>query len=64
MTHTIQDPEKNAEYMVSECEDVFDRLSKWEQGFIESAREYLDGGRTLSDGQLETLERIYCERVP
>ncbi|MGD9749414.1 MAG: hypothetical protein AB7W59_00300 [Acidimicrobiia bacterium] len=34
-------------------------LSEWEESFIESIEEQLDRKRTLSERQLEVLEKLY-----
>lgn len=39
-------------------------LTAWETDFIESLREQVDRGRTLSERQAEILERIYAEKTP
>lgn len=39
-------------------------LSSWETDFVESIRLQLRSGRTLSEKQADTLERIYSARTP
>lgn len=39
-------------------------LTPWEEDFIESARDQWAAKRSLSDKQLEILERIYAQRTP
>jgi hypothetical protein len=39
-------------------------LTTFEAEFVESIREQIDRGRTLSDKQAEILERIYADRTP
>lgn len=39
-------------------------LTKWEEDFMESVAEQLATRRTLSERQIETLDRIYTERTP
>jgi len=38
-------------------------LTAWELGFLANVGERLDNGRTLSEAQSETLERIYTEKT-
>jgi hypothetical protein len=38
-----------------------DRLTKWEQGFVESVHEQWLARGTLSEKQLETFEKIYVK---
>lgn len=46
-------------YMLTACENDLDKLSPWEQDFIESIRSRIDNGWTLSNRQAEKLEQIY-----
>lgn len=46
------------------CNEHVDRLTKWEQDFIASLTEQFDAGRTLTERQLEILERIYAAKTP
>lgn len=39
-------------------------LTPWEIDFIDSIDDQLEGRRTLSDSQVEVLERIYAEKTP
>lgn len=39
-------------------------LSKWETSFIESLRDQVNRGGTLSQKQIDLIERIYTERTP
>lgn len=48
--------------MVTDCEDRESKLSDWERGFIDSIGRQLDAGRSLTDKQAESLDRIW-ERV-
>lgn len=52
------------EGMLAACEDNIHRLTKWEADFIESLREQFDRTHTLSDRQVEILDRIYLEKTP
>lgn len=49
------------EILSSLQDDHMERMSKWERGFVESLQEWVDGGRDLTDGQLETLEKIWVK---
>lgn len=56
----------NAKLMLEKCLEDFDRLSKWEQGFIESMREREAQWKRrwlLTDPQFETLERVYADKT-
>jgi hypothetical protein len=39
------------------------RLTKWEEGFLESISDQLERTGSLSERQAEILERIYTEKV-
>jgi hypothetical protein len=41
-----------------------EKLSVWEEEFVESVVSQLDQGRGLSERQAEILERIYSEKTP
>jgi hypothetical protein len=51
------------EHMLTSCDQDSDRLSKWEQDFIESLAEQWEERGTLSERQREILERIYEEKT-
>jgi hypothetical protein len=51
------DPERLDEVVSGLLDD--DRLTKWERSFVESIGEQLDRGNTLSERQLEVLEKIW-----
>lgn len=44
------------------CDGV--NTTAWEQEFVESMRDRIDRGLTLSEKQAEILEKIYAERTP
>lgn len=46
---------------ISKCQEDWDRLSKWEQDFIDSVDDTLGTIGKLSGRQAEILERIYSE---
>lgn len=39
-------------------------LTPWEEDFVESVSELLDGDRMLTDAQAYHLEKIYAQRTP
>ncbi len=39
-------------------------LDAWELGFMESITDQFERTRTLSEAQIDMLERIYTERTP
>lgn len=41
------------------CSTEMDKLTDWEQGFIESVSDQFTSSGTLSPKQLETLKEIY-----
>jgi len=45
--------------MIEDCEKRQEKMSEWEQGFIDSIDKQLGDGRALSIKQLETLEAIW-----
>jgi regulator of sigma D len=45
--------------LITDCETRDDKLSEWEQGFIQSVREQFDRRGSLSDKQLEILNNIW-----
>ncbi len=47
------------ETMIADCEARESRLSEWESEFIQSLRERIDAGRSLTDKQAETLDRVW-----
>lgn len=49
--------------VVASCADHMDRLTNWEQNFIEKMNDLLHIGTKLTDGQKEKLEEIY-QKVP
>lgn len=55
-------PPEVIEDWLSQCENQFTKLSKWEQDFVESLREQFTQRGRLSEKQLEILERIYAEK--
>ena len=56
-----QDPKVYREWL-ERCLDE-GNLTKWEDSFCVSLVNQLDRGRTLSEKQAETLERIYTEKT-
>lgn len=45
--------------MIEDCEARESLLSTWEAGFIDSAKDYMEDGHSLSPKQVETLEKIW-----
>lgn len=51
------------EHMLESLEAPYKELTKWEEDFINSVREQFQARRSLSDRQIEILERIYAEKT-
>lgn len=49
---------------VSELQEAGLELSKWEEGFLESVADKLSKNWTLSERQIEILERLYADKTP
>lgn len=49
--------------MIEKVNEEGVNLTAWEKQFMESITDYFDRGGTLSESQIEHLERIYTERV-
>lgn len=47
--------------MVEDCEKRESKLSEWEKGFIQSIGEQLRRGSSLTDRQVETLDKIWSK---
>lgn len=45
--------------MITDCEARESRLTEWEAGFIDSISKQLERGRSLTEKQDETLNRIW-----
>lgn len=45
--------------MIADCEARESRLSEWERGFIDSISKQVDQGRSLTEKQDETLNKIW-----
>lgn len=45
------------------CTEEDHRLTKWELGFVNDLTEQMDKGHSLSERQVEILERIYSEKT-
>jgi len=50
---------EDVEAMLQDCEDREDQLSDWEMNFIESLQEWTAEGKTLTEKQDETLDKIW-----
>ncbi len=46
------------------CREDGEKLTPWEVSFLESVTDQFDCRGSLSERQLEVLERIYNEKVP
>lgn len=55
MSTTDDDPAQ----LIADCEAREGRLGDWERGFIDSLKDQLERGRTLSAKQLEKLGEIW-----
>ena len=51
---------KAVRYALGYCADNLDRLTDWEQDFIESVTDQFERSGHLSEKQEDVLERIYC----
>lgn len=47
------------ESMLDDLENRQSKLSDWETNFVDSLRSQLGHGRSLTDRQIETLEKIW-----
>jgi len=54
---------KLVEEWFKSIEETGVNLSKWEEDFVESVKEQFTKRGSLSEKQLEILERIYAERA-
>lgn len=51
-------------YMIQHClVECEDKLTKWEESFLESISDQFDSRGTLSEKQMEILDRVYT-RLP
>lgn len=48
-------------YMLHHCANYTDRLSKWENDFLDSVTDQFERGWTLKQKQIDKLEEIYCK---
>lgn len=48
---------------ISLIQDTGKGLSKWEEDFVSSVAEQLETRKSLSERQIEILERIYTEKT-
>jgi uncharacterized membrane-anchored protein len=53
----------DAKQMLEKCGDYMERLTAWEQNFIESVTDQVGRKGTISEKQYEILDRIY-QKVP
>lgn len=59
MAHTL-DPDRLKDVFEAISQNI-EKLSKWEQDFFESVSDQFDRGKTLSEKQLEVIEKIYLK---
>jgi hypothetical protein len=59
-----EDQGKLVEHMLSALESPHKELTDWETDFIGSVSDQYSLRRSLSDRQIEILERIYTEKTP
>lgn len=52
----------DTDQLIADCEAREEKLTEWEQGFIQSIREQFDRRGSLSERQREILDKIW-ERV-
>ena len=57
------DKQKLIEQMLQALETPSKELTKWEENFLESLNEQYQTRGTLSDRQMEVLDRIYSEKT-
>jgi len=58
----MKHPKSVLEYWLEKIDTDAKGLTKWEENFIESIKEQLEKRGTLSDRQIEILEKIYTEK--
>jgi hypothetical protein len=51
------------QYMLTALESPRKELSKWEEDFLDSVRDYFERRRVLTERQADMLERIYTEKT-
>ena len=51
--------QEEALQMIADCEARESRLSEWEAGFIDSLSKQIERGRSLTEKQDETLNKIW-----
>lgn len=47
------------ETMLADCEQLEEKLTDWERGFVDSLRHTVDSGYTLTERQIEKLSNIW-----
>lgn len=45
--------------LIEDCETRESRLSEWDCGFLDSIKKQLERGRSLTEKQAETLDKIW-----
>ena len=51
------------QHWIEQCQLSSDRLTEWEEQFVESVKGQLEKKGSISYGQAEILERIYSEKT-
>lgn len=63
MLPSAQDRQALIQHMLTALETPSKSLTKWEENFVESLTEQFERKKSLSDRQLEILDRIYTENT-
>lgn len=53
----------NVRHMLNELESLGEKITQWEQRFLEDITDHVDRGGKLNEEQKKKLEQIYGERV-
>jgi hypothetical protein len=61
MTLAAGDKPTQIRYMLDHCADFEERMTEWERNFLESITEQFEQRGSLSEKQIEVVERIYCK---
>ena len=56
-----EEKRKQIEFVLEHCTDNWQRLTEWEQGFVESVADQFNRRGTISEKQEDVLERIYVK---
>ena len=61
--HNLTEKQQLIEHMLNALETPTKSLTHWEVSFIESISDQYQRTRSLSDRQIEVLDRIYSEKT-